>query len=241
MRTIPIRAAFLALAAIQLGGCSSFLGINFARHSAPAAEPSVDVAIRAARVTEAGRRQLAEGQTGLAVETFRQALGSGEPVAPALNGLGVAYARLGRYDLAQRFFEQAMAADPADARYADNMTRLMRSPVLAMRRDADIAAAAQAQLAANRVEVQAKTAEAPAVGRIERLSRGEVRIVTATPQARPSAMTVQSASTRGFKPLVRVAFADKEAEQAKGFVRFSLPAPVKEDKPEASAMLVGPR
>lgn len=230
MRRIPVRAAVLALAAVQLGGCSSFLGLNFARHSTPEAAPAAEASAPA--FTEAGRRHLTQGQTGLAVETFQKALGSGEAQAPALNGLGVAFARLGRFDLAHRYFSQAMAIDPADTRYADNMTRLMRSPALATRRDADIAA--QAQLAA-RTAAEPAVAAKPAVGQIQRLSRGEVRIVTAPPRAQPIARAAQNASAAGFKPIIRVAFADKQADESQDFVRIQLPAPKDAGPPNAAA------
>jgi tetratricopeptide (TPR) repeat protein len=226
MRTVPLRLVVLAVAAVQLGGCTSFLGIKFARQAQP--EPAVEneSTLAAAPITEAARKQLSEGQTGLAVETFKQALAAGEPQAPAVNGLGVAFARLGRFDLAHRFFSQAMEMDPADSRYADNLARMMRSPeLLAMRRDADIAAAAQERLAAAQAEVEARAAARPSPGKIERLSRGEVRIATAPPQAQPTVKTVRSATADGFKPLIRVTFADKAAEQPKGFVRIVLPEP----------------
>jgi tetratricopeptide (TPR) repeat protein len=172
MRRIPVRSVVLALAAVQLGGCNSFLGINFARNASPPKEADTAVAV-ASPITERGRSQLADGQSGLAVETFKQALAAGEPQAPAINGLGVAFARLGRFDLAHRFFWQAAALAPADTRYSDNLARMMRSPeLLAMRRDADIAAAAQARHAANLAEAEAKLAAKPEVGKIERLSRG---------------------------------------------------------------------
>ena len=219
MHPVPVRAVILAVAALQLGGCSSFLGLKFAHR--PKAEPATaaPALATAATLTETGRRQLAAGQPGLAIESFQKALASSEAKAPALNGMGVAFARLGRYDLAQRFFTQAMAIDPADSRYADNMTRLMRSPNLAMRRDGDVAATAARQAMAP------AQAAAPAVGQIQRLSRGEVRIAFAPPQAQPVARSTRSASAEGFKPVIRVAFADQEPEQAKGFVRIVLPTP----------------
>jgi tetratricopeptide (TPR) repeat protein len=140
MRNVPVRAAALIALSIPLGACNSFLGIHFARHTPRAAPPAVTVPT-AQSATAIGRQQLADGQTGLAIESFRRALASGEEVAPALNGMGVAYARLERFDLAQRYFQQAMASDPANPKYGDNLARLMRSPVFALRRESDIARA----------------------------------------------------------------------------------------------------
>src|SRR5262245_16899965 len=103
--------------ALPLGACSSFLGIHFARHT-PRAQPAQALATSVGASTEAGRALLADGQPGLAIESFQRAVASGEPAAPALNGLAVAYSRLGRDDLAERFFREAMAADPTNTRYA---------------------------------------------------------------------------------------------------------------------------
>lgn len=198
--------ALIALT-VPLGACNSFLGIHFARH-ARNPEPAVAEAARAP-ATEAGRKQLTDGQTALAIESFQQALASGEPIAPAVNGLGVAYARLGRFELALQYFKQAMAADPLDPRYEANAARLMQSPTFAMRREADLAAA---QLKAEQAAVVPATVQtasaAPTVGRLQRVSRGEVRIVTAVPEAAP----LRSARVDSrFRPLVKITFADAPA------------------------------
>lgn len=196
--------ALIALTA-PLGACNSFLGIHFARH-ARSAEPAVAEAARAAPETDAGRQQLTNGQTGLAIESFQKALASGEPAAPAVNGLGVAYARLGRFELALQYFKQAMDADPSDQRYQANVARLMQSPTFAMRRDGDLVAAQlQAEQAAAIPAAAQAASAAPAIGKLQRVSRGEVRIVSAAPEAAP----VRTARVDGrFRPLVKITFAD---------------------------------
>lgn len=198
--------ALIALT-VPLSACNSFLGIHFARH-ARNPEPTIAEAARAP-ATEVGRQQLTDGQTGLAIESFQKALADGEPVAPAVNGLGVAYARLGRFELALQYFKQAMAADPLEQRYQANVSRLMGSPTFAMRREADLAGAQlrAEQAAAVPATVQAASAE-PAVGKLQRVSRGEVRIVTAAPEAAP----LRTARIDGrFRPLVKITFADTSA------------------------------
>ena len=131
MRSIVFqRALFIALS-LPLGACSSILGIHFANR-APEVRP-VEQAMAAPSFTAsdaktlAAREQLASGQVGLAIETFLQALSDGEARGPAVNGLGVAYAWLGRYDLARRYFEEATAVDPEDSRYAANLALALRS------------------------------------------------------------------------------------------------------------------
>lgn len=228
MQRVYARALVLIALAAPLGACNSFLGINFARHAPPAA-PEVEQAltgVKAESATSVGRRQLAEGQTGLAIESFQRAMASGEPIAPAVNGLGVAYARLDRFDLAQRYFQQAIASDPANSQYSDNLTRLMRSPVLTMRRDGDIANAAlraaalsEASSAGGPTAARA-TKSIPVVGKLQRISRGEVRIATAPPQAAP---VDHAKMDSRFKPLVRVSIAEPTALQPRSSVRVVLP------------------
>lgn len=230
MRFTCVRALVLVALAAQLGACSSFLGIKFAR-SAPREAPvglasKAEPPTAAAPATEAGRGQLAAGQNGLAIESFQRALASGEPIAPAVNGLGVAYARLGRYDLAQRFFEQAMATDPGDARYADNLARLMRSPMVINDKAALAAASIKAAESAAVREASVRAAEAapPALGRLQRVSRGEVRIVTAPTQPAPT-RSASAAANPKFRPLVRISFADVKGTTNQDFVRVQLPEP----------------
>lgn len=230
MRHFHAKAIVLVALSAPLGACSSFLGIHFAHH-APRAAPEAALAANAESATSVGRRQLADNQPGLAIEAFQRALAGGEPIAPAVNGMGVAYARIGRFDLAQRYFEQAAASDPANPQYSENLARLMRSPALAMRREGDIARAAL-QTAA-REEAAAKTAgtpsAVPALGQLQRVSRGEVRIASAAPQATP-AIRGKGPVGQGFRPLIRITFADRPVVSGPP-IRIVLP----EAKPAASA------
>jgi len=58
------------------------------------------------------RRQLALGNTALAIDAFRQILRHEPNSLAALNGLAAAYDRLERFDLSQRYYEQALGLDP---------------------------------------------------------------------------------------------------------------------------------
>ena len=214
MQNAPIRALVLIACAMPLGACNSLFGIKFAR-SAPKAEAVLAAKTghaEAGPVTQAGRQQLTIGQVGLAIQSFQHALAVGEPVAPAANGLGVAFARLGRFELAAGYFQRAIAADPADARYAQNLGRLTRSPTMLMRRDADLAAAV---LRAEQAAQGGKTGEATTArtepGRMQRVSRGEVRIATVAPQTAPLRSTRGQLDKR-FRPIVRITFAEPPAE-----------------------------
>lgn len=228
------RALAAVVLALPLGACSSFLGIHFAR-SAPKAE-RVQTAASVAPVTEAGRAQLAAGQPGLAIESFQRALAGGEAIAPAANGLGVAYAQIGRDDLAQRYFQEAIAADPGQSRYADNLARLMRSPGYAMRAAAAVAAQMQQAAAASDAQAQAQAANQPAaIGKLQRVSRAEVHITTAAPQAAPL-RSVRAVDNR-FKPLVRISLAPEAPAAPAGFkplVRVELSKPKADEANEAA-------
>lgn len=71
----------------------------------------------------AGKRALADGQYGAAVAALRLARLDPGCAAEATNGLGVAYAQLGRDDLAERYFREAAAMDPQDRRFTANLAR----------------------------------------------------------------------------------------------------------------------
>lgn len=71
----------------------------------------------------AGKRALADGQYGAAVAALRLARLDPACSAEATNGLGVAYAQLGRDDLAERYFREAVAMDPQDRRFTANLAR----------------------------------------------------------------------------------------------------------------------
>lgn len=249
MQHFPTKAVALVALCVPLGACNSFLGIHFAGHGVRAAPLRAAVSTNVPKAmnenaTATGRKHLAEGQPGLAIEAFQRALAGGEPVAPAVNGLGVAYARIGRFDLAQRYFEQAAASDPANSQYSDNLARLMRSPALALRREGDMARAAlQAaaeQAATAKVAESAKAAQVP--GRLQRVSRGEVRIASVAAPEAPIARG-KAAVAQGFRPLIRITFADRDAASAP--IRITLPeakpATAEPEIADAAAVPAGPR
>lgn len=58
------------------------------------------------------KAQLAAGNPSLAIDGFRKALRIDPRSVDALNGLGAAYDRIGRYDLSRNYYEQALGIDP---------------------------------------------------------------------------------------------------------------------------------
>jgi hypothetical protein len=85
---------------------------------------SASAAIDGASMLQRGRAQLDAGLEALAIESFRAEIRVNPDNADAYNGLAVAYGRIGRNDLAQRYFETALATDPSNAKAQTNLARL---------------------------------------------------------------------------------------------------------------------
>jgi tetratricopeptide (TPR) repeat protein len=77
---------------------------------------------------EIGKTHLAAGRPGLAVVAFQTALARDGGSAPLLNALGAAYDMLRRFDLAERYYGQAMGLDEHDSQTLNNrgFSRLLR-------------------------------------------------------------------------------------------------------------------
>lgn len=120
--TKPMLAIALGM---SLSGCQSlFGGTAFASHADSAQPATVDMSSYFAERIEAGKIHLRNNRPTQAIVAFRQASYDTAYSADAYNGMGVAYARIGRADLAKRFFDMAVAAAPGDERYTRNLARL---------------------------------------------------------------------------------------------------------------------
>ncbi|WP_025559972.1 LytR C-terminal domain-containing protein [Sphingomonas sp. UNC305MFCol5.2] len=62
----------------------------------------------------AAQRFVANGNYGLGIETYRRYLSANPEDAKAVEGLAIAYDRLQRFDLSDRYFQQALALAPRD-------------------------------------------------------------------------------------------------------------------------------
>lgn len=123
MRNLGKFALFLA-ASTALAGCQSIWGggSTMARSDtdgqrAIAADPMV-------LALDQGRESLKQGRIAEAISYFQFARNNPAVSGDAINGIGVAYAKLGREDLARRYFSWALAVDPANDRFAANLLRL---------------------------------------------------------------------------------------------------------------------
>jgi hypothetical protein len=104
-RLSGLAAALIACAGL-LAGCSSSL---------PAGRPIVSFGGDTVDVTDPvdrARVQLTMGQFGLAVETLQSALHREPQSGRILNLLAVAYDKIGRSDLADRYFAESLEIDP---------------------------------------------------------------------------------------------------------------------------------
>lgn len=100
-------AAAVGLALIDAGGAEArtrpIEGVRLAGIPAP---------VTSGDAYQDGRALLAKGDTAGAIAAFRAALVASPQSIDALNGLGVAYDRLGRYDLSRSWYDTALAIDP---------------------------------------------------------------------------------------------------------------------------------
>ncbi|MCA0910389.1 hypothetical protein [Qipengyuania gaetbuli] len=121
MKKVPATLAALAVV-MPLSGCQSFLSaFDLGKHSR-ASQPVFGEAD-----LEEGRRLLAEGQIGNALPALQRAALNRETAPEAANALGVAYARLGRGDLAERYFRAAVTLAPEETKFAANLDRFYAS------------------------------------------------------------------------------------------------------------------
>jgi tetratricopeptide (TPR) repeat protein len=72
-----------------------------------------------------GKRHLAAGRYEIAIERFGQALADDRQALDALNGLAIAYTRVGRFDIAQTHFERALQISPDDPVTLNNYGRAL--------------------------------------------------------------------------------------------------------------------
>lgn len=195
-KSTMIRFVACAAVAMSLSGCQGIwntLGFGGPKDEARRADASQP--LFGAEELEQGRLALKAGNPARAIQQFRLATMDENSAADAFNGLGVAYAKLGRADLAERYFKMALSLDSSNPKFAANLDRFYNSPLgtsaraFAMREreaqavlaNAEAAAAEQGLLAQTEqatVERRgAVTLERPAVS-IARRTGNELRIAT---------------------------------------------------------------
>lgn len=224
MSTI-VKSLAIVVSAGLLSGCQSspFLSGIFGS-SKPATAQRAAPEVPGALMLEDGRAQLASGNISAAVAHFRMARMDPATAADANNGLGVAYARLGRPDLAEQYFTMALEMRPEDMRFSANLLRLRHSTMMARRDRAPQQLAAAARTAEiERQRIAANDA---------RRSRPVIQIVTRGELGAAPSMTVSSAPS----------FADNAEALAETNTGIVVEAGAKgSDAPAPSVAAHGPR
>jgi tetratricopeptide (TPR) repeat protein len=200
MSRLPKFAAMTVMA-VALSGCQSMpvIGHWFGGSKDVTERPAP--ALAGAQVLEEGREQLRTGQISAAIASFRMARMDPAVAADANNGLGVAYIRLGRFDLADRYFRTALDLEPQNERFAANLLRLRHDVMLAHRArvEAQQLAVAEPVPAAETPRIAAAPVPVPAEQpRSRRISRSAELRITTSPQLddRASSIEVVSAPTQ---------------------------------------------
>ncbi|QKG71133.1 tetratricopeptide repeat protein [Erythrobacter mangrovi] len=167
----------VATMAAAVAGCQSspWHGRFMAKANA---SPSLRGSETGAQQLEEGRQYLREGNLSRAVASFQLARLDSDSAAEANNGLAVVYAKLGRPDLAERYFRTAILLKPDDTRYVANLLRLQGRVLMARQRTAT------ARLASATAAPVARPSAASV--RVHRVSAGEFRIQTAEPERAPT-------------------------------------------------------
>jgi hypothetical protein len=150
------------------------------------------------------KRQLERGNIGLAIDGFRKAVRRSPESVDAMNGLAVAYDRLGRFDLSRRFYELALAAQPSNAKVRNNLAISLK-----MQGRNEEAAALRAE--STGVQVAVTLAPLPAREpaavvrdgpRLERLSTQEIVLVTIGGPSREIQITLDDPAPRASAPQI---------------------------------------
>lgn len=190
-----LASLLLVAVAVPLGGCNAIFGGS----KSFAAQKQFKKQVRSADFAQSrlaeGRQALDKGNWAEAVMAFRDAQRDPQFAAQAHNGIGVAYAQLGRADIAERYFLLALSEAPEDRRFAANLSRLYAlnakpQPVMAAAPEPVPALAApRSALTTTNPSIRVERPSA----RLVRTAQGELRL-----QAAPDgAQKAQMASAEG--------------------------------------------
>lgn len=119
MARFPLHAVIVSTLAVA--GCS--FGPRFEAALPQVRDVPVVANLAPREALVRGRSFLAARQYGLAIELFKSARHEPSLRTESLNGLAIAYDAIGRRDIAERYFEEALASQPADERTRRNVAR----------------------------------------------------------------------------------------------------------------------
>lgn len=213
---VQIKTAILGAALLGLSGCQSFPVVGKWFKPRPATTQSEgQLADRGPSALEDGRSELRSGNIAAAIASFQIALGNRTTRADAANGLAVAWAMLGRNDLAEQYFLAALREQPDNERFAANLMRLQSAQALARSKAQDMLAQAAVPAApparsAPPVET-VQTAFGHLSGSAVRISPHEVLIRSTPVMAGAPRMTVQYGAGDRAIPVERMPAPDSPA------------------------------
>jgi len=168
----------------MLSGCQAFPFGKwaFAKPQSASRRDAPATSISEATLQE-GREQLRQGRISAAIASFSMAMAAPEARAEAINGLAVAYAKLGRDDVADRYFREAAALDPNNPKFAANLLRLQDNVRMASAERPSMPTPAQAEeMAVSRAQQGPSAQNRDLI----RVSRAEVRVaLSSQPKAAP--------------------------------------------------------
>ena len=113
-------AMFLNASAIVLTqGCA--ISSEPSRNLEALFSKKVDKGLLALSDYDRGKHYIAVGDYGLAIDAFNSALEKDTDPIPAINGLAIAYDRIGRQDVARLFLDRAIGVDPNSPETLNNL------------------------------------------------------------------------------------------------------------------------
>jgi hypothetical protein len=136
----------------------------------------------------AGNELVSRGQYGLAIAAYRRVLRLDPASSAAREGLAISYELLGRLDLSDRYYQEALALAPRNPRIYENFAASLRAQ--GRQGDAD-RLMADMRIALPGEPVQTAVAAVPVQDSAKTAAVAEVRTVQAVPSAEPDVRTIQ--------------------------------------------------
>jgi tetratricopeptide (TPR) repeat protein len=124
-------ALLLAVTVPLLTGCKSIFSAHGFSHIKVKVADDQLLAQYGQKQIAIGREALENGEYGLALIAFRNVERDPAYAAAAHNGMAIAYDGIGRPDLAERFFKQAIADSPEDKNYQANLQHFYANAIAA--------------------------------------------------------------------------------------------------------------
>lgn len=111
MKYSNIKSTLLISTALFMGACQTMQTYEIQTSKSDNWEVA-EAQVTNGKLYNMGRSYLALSDYGLAIEAFRRDIRVNGSNPKSLNGLGIAYDMLGRFDLSQKYYQQALALEP---------------------------------------------------------------------------------------------------------------------------------